>query len=409
MPVQRYSLLLELIRFFLGTWLKLKFRMRMEGLEVLRSLKPPYVIVPNHSNTFDPFFIAIHIKEPVYWVTSDANFRSPWVRFWLGLVSAIPKTKNISDLESVRAITGHIKQGGIVGIFAEGDRTWDGRTLPLIPATAKLIRMMKVPVICPVLKGAFVSLPRWSKRIRRGRLTVDFSKILYPEDYAGKSADDVYGMLSRMIAHDDYAWQSEAQIPFESKFGAETLESVLFVCRSCGAVSSLRSQGVRLHCSACRTEWRHTSMSRLLRIGDTGGDGIDEGTPGDWYAWQKTVFKNLITEAMEKNDDIRLFSDSGVRVFKGFKFEDGEVLGTGEVSLSTHGITMSLKRKGRSGGLDTTVTLFVPVGEISGQNVVFMNQFEFYYKEVLYSFTYEGEQRSGIKWLQAINCLQHRI
>ncbi|MBN2510057.1 MAG: 1-acyl-sn-glycerol-3-phosphate acyltransferase [Spirochaetales bacterium] len=403
MSSSRYSLFLELIRFSLGLWLKSKFRVRLEGLEVLRGLKPPYCVVPNHSNTFDPFFVAIFIREPVYWVTSDANFRSPFVRFWLGLVNAIPKTKKISDLESVRMINSYVKNGGIAGIFAEGDRTWDGKTLPLIPATAKLIRMLKVPVLCPVLKGAFVSLPRWSKRIRRGRLTVDFSRVLYPKEYEGKSSDQVYALLSGMLAHDDFKWQAASGIPFASRYSAESLESVLFMCRQCGSISTLESNRRHLHCRSCSSIWEYTPMSRLVRT----DNGTDDGTPADWFAWQHARLEKQIDAAPCDRETV-LFTDEGIRVFKGYKFENGEVLGVGKASLSTDGITFFLSRPGGKGAAETTVTLFIPLQEVSGHNVVFMNQFEFYYHDDMYSCTYPSYPGCGIKWVKAIDILQNK-
>ena len=400
----RYGLFFECMRIFFRIWLKIKFNTRFLHEDVVKSLKPPYLIIPNHQNTFDPFIIAERIKPKIFWVASDANFRSSFVSFWLGLVGAIPKVKGMSDIETVRKMTDAVKSGGVVGVFAEGERTWDGRTLPLIPSTAKLVRMLKVPVLCPVMSGGYVSLPRWSPFGRKGVIEIDFSRVLYPEDYAGMTSDQILKTLSSLIDHDDYAWQKQNRIPFVSNKNAEYLESLLFVCRNCGAVNMMESKGNVLGCTGCGKKWTHDSYGML---NPDEGEGL---TPGEWYRQQLAEFAESVEIAAAEGSDKDFFTDRGVRVTKGYKTEKGEILGTGEVSLSVAGITMSLEKnyKGKD-SLNTETTLFIPIDEVYSQSVIYMNQVEFYYKNSLYSLSFEDRPGCGIKWLHGINYIQGSI
>jgi len=80
--------------------------------------------------------VGYHIPDPVYWVTGDGNMRSSVMRVLLGLVGSIPKSKSIPDLETINWIVEVIrKRKGVVGLFAEGQASWDGHTQTVIRAS----------------------------------------------------------------------------------------------------------------------------------------------------------------------------------------------------------------------------------------------------------------------------------
>ena len=112
----------------------------------------------------------IYIKHQIFYIASDAVFRSLFFKFLVQLLGAIPKTKAQSDIDALKNIIRIKEDGNIIGIFPEGRRTWDGVTLPLVYSTSKLIRMLKVPVVTVVFKGGFFSQPRWGFHIQKGKI-----------------------------------------------------------------------------------------------------------------------------------------------------------------------------------------------------------------------------------------------
>ena len=110
-----------------------RYRLSSENQDVVRGLKPPYLVIPNHVMTFDPLFVNYFIPDPIYYVASDANFRSPFTSFWLRHVGAVATSKLADDLASLRLMLRLLKQGKLIGIFAEGQRCWDGVSMPIIP------------------------------------------------------------------------------------------------------------------------------------------------------------------------------------------------------------------------------------------------------------------------------------
>ena len=89
------------------------------------------------------------------------------LRHW---VQAIPKAQGKSDIETIRDISSALKGGGIVGLFPEGTRTWDGKMMDITSATAKLVRLFKVPTVFINIEGGFSKKPRWSHTERKGKV-----------------------------------------------------------------------------------------------------------------------------------------------------------------------------------------------------------------------------------------------
>jgi 1-acyl-sn-glycerol-3-phosphate acyltransferase len=213
-----------------GIPIKRMYNIRTSGEQEAFALKPPYILLSNHVNTLDPIILSVMHKRQIHWVAADTLFRNKYLRYALRrLVGSISKSKSRSDYYTIKQITKAIRSGGVVGMFPEGQRTWDGTSLPLFYATAKLVRMLKVPVVLCTLDGGYLSLPRWSDTRRKGQMTITYQKPIYPKDLAGKSTEDIYQLLTRRLDHDAYAYQRKHMVVFKSDKRAEYLEHVLYV------------------------------------------------------------------------------------------------------------------------------------------------------------------------------------
>ena len=65
-------------------------------------------------------------------------------------------------METIRKTKRIVQQGGSIGIFPEGNTSYSGQTVQILPATVKLIKMLKIPVIIMNIKGMYLSYPRWA-------------------------------------------------------------------------------------------------------------------------------------------------------------------------------------------------------------------------------------------------------
>ena len=57
----------------------------------VKKLKGPFLLLSNHIGIFDPFVVGYFIKEPVQFVSSDAAFHSPFMRWFLSNLGVIKK------------------------------------------------------------------------------------------------------------------------------------------------------------------------------------------------------------------------------------------------------------------------------------------------------------------------------
>jgi 1-acyl-sn-glycerol-3-phosphate acyltransferase len=387
----------KLIRFSYGFWLRVFFRVDGVGADIARSLPPPFVVVSNHVTVLDPFILSTFLREPVYWITSDGNMRTRIMRALLRLVGSIPKSKAIPDIETVNWTVEVIrKRGGVVGIFPEGQQSWDGTTLPLVPSTAKLLKLLKVPVLAAVIKGGYSSLPRWTGARRRGRIEVEFKLLFSPEELKAAKADEIGEKLVAALAHDEAAWQEKARVPFIAFRRAEHVELGLFMCPRCEAIGSLRSARSRLNCLSCGMALKLDQFGRFRsRI-----DGPPAfATIRDWDSWQALAFERYIERESDGHPGAPLFSDGGAMMLHGRKMNPLKLLRTGTLILYPDRIELATLLGERLG---------FPVAGIEGISVLKKNILEFYVGRDLYQTRFPMSSASARKWQTAVEILSRR-
>ncbi len=374
-------------------WLLRAYNVHGIGLDLFERLEPPYLVLPNHMNTFDPFIIGSQVPHPIYWVASEAIFRSKFQDFLLSMIGTIPKTKAKSDIETINHIMRIRKQGGSVGLFPEGQRSWDGHTLPLIGATAKLVRLLKVPVVIPKMRGAYFSLPRWSRNRRRGNLTITYTLGLTVEEIERSGVEQIQQRLTELLEYDEYEYQREAMIPFPSKIRAQTLELALYLCPACESIASLRSRKDRFSCEQCGYSVAYTQYGFFEPVeGELRFDTIRA-----WYQWQLGVFSTRLAGAYARGNETPVFLDTGIRVLTGYGRNPLKQYVLGDMILYTDRIEIVPRIRQQ---------VVFPLHEIRGLHVQMQDKLEFYHRDTLYSFRFLDRRTSAIKWMTAIENLQ---
>jgi 1-acyl-sn-glycerol-3-phosphate acyltransferase len=330
----------------------------------------------------------------VYWITSDGNMRTRLMRALLRLVGSIPKSKAIPDMETVNWTVNVIrKRGGVVGIFPEGQQTWSGCTLPLIPSTAKLLKLLKVPVLAAVIKGGYSSLPRWSGARRRGRMEVAWSLAFSPEQLKAASVEEIQRRLEAALAHDESAWQEKARVPFEALRRAEHIERSLFMCPHCESIGTLNSSRSRLNCFSCGMALRLDAFGRFK---SRPGEPLPFTTIRDWDGWQSGAFTRRILARAAACPERPLFSDPGALLLRGHKMNPLRRLRSGTLILYADRIELAPFIGQR---------LRFAIAEIEGIGVLKKSILEFYVGRTLYQTRFTQSSASARKWQEAVQCL----
>ena len=383
------------VKTLLRLWFEYQFNLEAEIPDEVKRLKPPYLILPNHQGFWDPFMAAVYLKKPVYYIASDAVFRSPFFKFLMENLGAIPKTKAQSDIDALKNIFEIRDRGDIIGIFPEGRRTWDGVTLPLVYSTSKLIRMLKVPVVTVVFKGGFFSQPRWSFHIQKGKVTMDYKILFHGDEVKSMKVSDIHSKLAKALSFDEIEYQKEVNVTYKGKKPAEFLEQVLYTCPSCHTIGTMYSDKNMLSCKECGYELEYTALRNFIsKKNDVVFNNIR-----DWNSWQQ---ENLYTY-LEKSDleGKEILRDNELIFQTGFRSERPRYLTSGSLSLVKHKSGDILYIRDSTG---KEIKSFL-LTKLSGLNIQNKERLEFYHENIMYTIKGRLKRFSAYKWLKALEYL----
>lgn len=289
-----------------------------------------YIVLPNHSNSWDHFFAALAFgpRRHMYFLASEHTFRKPfWSRLMSWLAGPISRTKGGADASAVMSVLRYLKQGVSVCIFPEGENTFDGRTGAMHPATAKLLKMSGVPIVTYRITGGYLSLPRWSRSRRTGKMHGQVVGIYPPEQIRKMSTDEIDGLLMRDLYVNAFEQQKAEPVIYKGKKRAEGLEEALFLCPKCGAVDSARGTGNVFSCSC--------GMSAHF-----GEDGFfDSGAPfpsiAAWDDWQTERLSDMCRSGGP------IFSDDGAELWELNAGHQMTLCAKGRASLDADGLHLN--------------------------------------------------------------------
>jgi 1-acyl-sn-glycerol-3-phosphate acyltransferase len=385
----------RIFRWLLAETVSFSYKVRAENLELLRTFKPPYVLLANHNNFWDPFFLTSIITDRVYFVTSDMHFHNPVRGWFLRIVGAIPKTKFVSDLETIKNIMRAKQDGGIIGIFPEGRRSWDGHSLPLLYSTAKLVKLLKIPVVVPLLKGAYLSRPRWTTSKRRGRVFVSFKMGFSGEEVRSLSVDQIFERMSGLLRYNEWDFQRRHMIPFQGRRRAESLELTLFMCPHCRSLGRLRSRKHRFFCRSCGYSVHVNTYGFLEKESEK----LYFENIRDWNLWQLAELGKLLSAKKAEGSAEEVFKDRQVWLYRGERKKPLKKRHFGSLGLYIDRLEFGTL-KGEQ--------IRFPLEELSGINVQDQERLEFYHGDSTYRFTFAGERVSAYKWLNALFMLKNQ-
>jgi 1-acyl-sn-glycerol-3-phosphate acyltransferase len=377
-----------LSKFVLGIIVPFKLNVRYKNIKEVYSTRGPFVFLPNHTNQWDPFILCLPILRPIRWVASDAAFRNA-AGVLLTMGGTISKVKEQSDMIAIQELKKAVSLRYVAGIFPEGTQTWDGETVAAIPATAKLVRFLKVPVIVPLFKGGYLTKPRWAWKARRCRIEVYYKKIIDADEIKTLKLQEIEQRIDDALKYDEYEWQKERMAPIRSNRRAEHLELAHFTCPSCEVIGELASEGNLLFCSC----------GYVVEVDRYGffvypEEGKSFEKPADWMRWQNRLLVDRIRAALNAagsggNSDPVLMRDAEVTLMKGDRAMPMKAVLRGEARLYRNRIEI-----GDPGGRILTI----PLRETTAAATFKQQKFEFRYEKAQYRFAFPSRSVSGLKW-----------
>jgi 1-acyl-sn-glycerol-3-phosphate acyltransferase len=239
-------------------------RLEVEGRENVPR-KGKLLVLSNHVGFLDPFVVCMATQRMVQFMATPTLFTRPILGPICKFFGVVPKRKFYADLSAIIKLIEWTRFGSPMGLYPEGQRTWDGHTLDIVPGIGKLVRIINAPVVILRMYNLDRLSPRWAVRQRRGHVVVKIDK---PIKFDRKTPPaEIEKEIQKRIHVDPL--DSPPALTY-GKDRALGIRNVLFLCPHCYAFETLIESGNTVRCGQCSSEWI-VGADNVLR--STGSDG----------------------------------------------------------------------------------------------------------------------------------------
>ncbi len=350
---------------------------------ILEHFKGPAIILVNHCHILDPAFVSIRLSNlHIRWVTGAHLFKSRFKRYVLkNIADCISKQQGRSDFQTIKNISQALKKAEIIGLFPEGTRTWDGEYEDLnTTATAKLLKIFKVPVLFLNLEGAYNLAPRWADYHRKGSLDIRVVDLLEKEDFDSLKLKDLEDIVKKNLGFSASKWQEENKRPYYCNRGAEGIERLLYKCPICNSNSSIYGDKNLIKCRKCNSS---DYLDEYMQLKNS---TFKHNSLFSWNNWQK-----LETKREVKNNKLDFPKDNGLFFRKGLDNKFQMISKDFTMQLKNNSFILDIKGKEKViFELDKIQTCIINVKQT----------IEIYYDNILYSIRMDSYCNS-LKYYEA--------
>ncbi len=330
-----------------GVW-KMLF-MKKYGVKVvyktdIRKEKGPYILVSNHASRADYIFTGVPLlPNTLNYVAGYNEFHRSHLAFVFKLLGVIPKKNFTPDIYTIKQVSRVLKSGGRVVLFPEGMNSISGASQPVAIGTGKFIKHFKLPVYYTVIKGGYLTCPKYNLKDRYGKVEVTFDKMFSPEEIASLSPEQIEDKMNELLYHDDYKWNKEQKIVYKNDGNiAEDLQDLLYWCPKCGKEFTMVGEGNTIRCTACGNGATLDDTYEMIPFDET---CVIPETQTEWFNMERERIKQAVMdEKFQICEDAELGNLPDYEMLKDQK--TSEIVGRGKITLNRQGFTYEGTRNG---------------------------------------------------------------
>lgn len=301
---RRHKRTYTFLRALVTPFFKMKFNFEYEEGG---KIEGPYLLLVNHNLELDPVLVGMAFPEQMYFVASEHILRKGFGT-WLLMryFKPIIRTKGKVEVKTVAETLRTLRKGISVCIFAEGNRSFNGCTGEVLPATGKLAKKSGVKLVTYKIEGGYFTQPRWGTTLRRGKMIGKIVNEYTPEQLKSMSETEINEAIKTDLYEDAYETQARVNIPFKGKKLALGMESTLFICPECGEIGTMVSDDNYIGCQ-CGMKYKYDEYGYLT---DEKGK---KRTIAEWDGWQYRELENIVRKTDKQDepffeDEVTLYS-----------------------------------------------------------------------------------------------------
>ena len=160
-----------------------KYNVHVKSKVNLKKVKEPFIMISNHASRLDYMFTGIPmLPKRMNFVAGYNEFFRSHLQGVFKILRVIPKKNFTADIYTIKEIKRVVKAGGNIMIFPEGMSSISGSNQPVAIGTGKLIKHLGIPVYYSVIKGGYLTSPKYELTDRLGYIEVEIDKLFEPDE-----------------------------------------------------------------------------------------------------------------------------------------------------------------------------------------------------------------------------------
>lgn len=152
------------------------------------------LLVSNHLSFLDVVFLGLPLRRPLNYMARSTLFVSI-LGWFIRSVGAFPIQREGMGASGMKETLRRVRAGGIVTLFPEGTRSYDGQLGPLKPGIAVLVQRVGVPVIPAGVAGMFEVWPRSRPFPVPHPVRIHYGRPIYPNELEGLDTEAITGLI----------------------------------------------------------------------------------------------------------------------------------------------------------------------------------------------------------------------
>jgi 1-acyl-sn-glycerol-3-phosphate acyltransferase len=243
--IKRHRMVFKIIP-AVKVFLKYRFNYTFDSL---KDIDGPYLLLANHNLELDPAIVGVAAGKHLYFVASEHIMRKG-IGTWILMTFFKPiiHQKGKQGMNTIKEMLKTLKDGHSVCIFPEGNRSFNGLTVEILPSIGKVARVSGAKLVTFRVEGGYLSQPRWSTTLRKGKMHGRLVKIYSVEELKEMSDKQINQAICTDLYEDAYATQKREKIAFKGKNLALGMESTVFACPKCNRIGTLHTDTDHLYC-----------------------------------------------------------------------------------------------------------------------------------------------------------------
>jgi len=159
------------------------------------------IVISNHQSHFDPPLLAVGLRRRLNFLARKSLFKFKPFAWLIDMLDAIPLDKEGIGFAGIMESLKRLKNGEIVLIMPEGERTWDGKIAPFLQGSLTLAQRTKSAILPTAICGCYDAFPRTKKYPTLwGRIRVLYGKPIFYEEIKDLTEEELRHLCEIKVA-----------------------------------------------------------------------------------------------------------------------------------------------------------------------------------------------------------------